>query len=196
MVDTAHGEVASSIKGLEGQYIAHKLAHALAGCVAGAAAGGECKDGAIGGAVGEMVAQLMPPENGIAYSDGEKKNVLALSKLVAGTASAYAGGNASTAMNTADIAVTNNAFIPAIIGIAWLADKAWIAYEVSQDIAAIRDGTKTVEQVAIEKGEEYVTGIVLGNVGRYGVKAGGKWVQTKDPFSNVKESRGYVPNAG
>ena len=163
---------------------------------AGAAAGGECKDGAIGGAVGEMVAQLMPPKDGTLYTEEEKKNVLALSKLVAGTASAYAGGNASTAMNTADIAVTNNAFIPVIIGIAWLADKAWIAYEVSQDIAAIRDGTKTVEQVAIEKGEEYVTGIVLGNVGRYGVKAGGKWVHTKDPFSNVKESRGYVPNAG
>ena len=34
IVDTAHGQVASQIKGLEGQYLAHKLAHALAGCVA------------------------------------------------------------------------------------------------------------------------------------------------------------------
>ena len=49
---------------MESEYLAHKLAHALAGCVAGAA-------------LGEMVAQLMPPKNGIAYSDSEKNNVLA-----------------------------------------------------------------------------------------------------------------------
>ena len=51
--------------------------------LAGAAASGTCKDGAIGAALGEIVAQLMPPKNGIAYSDSEKHNVLALSKLVA-----------------------------------------------------------------------------------------------------------------
>ena len=193
IVDTAHGQVASQIKGLESDYLAHKLAHALAGCVAGAAAGGTCKDGAIGGAVGEIVAQLMPPKNGIAYSESEKNNVLALSKLVAGATSAYAGGNAQTAITTAETAVTNNALVPVLIGLAWLADKAWTAYEVSQDVAAIRDGTKTVQEVALDKGEEYVTGIIIGNIGRYGVKAvkaGGKWVQTKDPFSNVMESRG------
>ncbi len=193
LVDTAHGQAASQIKGLEADYLAHKLAHALAGCVAGAAAGGTCKDGAIGGAVGEIVAQLMPPKNGIAYSDSEKNNVLALSKLVAGATSAYAGGNAQTAITTAEVAVQNNALVPALIGLAWLADKAWTAYEVSQDVAAIRDGTKTVQQVAQEKGEDYVAGIIVGNIGRYGVKAvkaGGKWVQTKDPFSNVMESRG------
>jgi large exoprotein involved in heme utilization and adhesion len=50
MVDTAHGAAASQIKGLEADYIAHKLAHALAGCAAGAAAGGACQDGAIGAA--------------------------------------------------------------------------------------------------------------------------------------------------
>jgi hypothetical protein len=200
LVDTAHGQAASQIKALEADYLAHKLAHALAGCVAGAAAGGACKDGAVGGAVGEIVAQLMPPKNGIAYSDSEKNNVLALSKLVAGATSAYAGGNAQTAITTAETAVQNNALVPVLIGLAWLADKAWTAYEVSQDVAAIRDGTKTVQQVAQEKGEEYVSGIILGNIGRYGVKAvkaGGKWVQSKDPFSNVMESRGgYTPNAG
>jgi hypothetical protein len=192
LVDTAHGQAASAIKSLEGEYLAHKLAHALAGCVAGAAAGGACKDGAIGAAVGEMVAGLMPPKNGIAYSDTEKANVLALSKLVAGATSAYAGGNAQTAITTAETAVQNNALVPVIVGLAWLADKAWTAYEVSQDIAAIRDGTKTVQQVAQEKGEEYVAGIILGNVARFGVKAvkaGGIWVQTRDPFSNMIESR-------
>jgi hypothetical protein len=200
LVDTAHGEVASLIKVLEGDYLAHKLAHALAGCVAGEAAGGACRDGAIGAAVGEVVAQLIPAQNGIAYSDAEKAKVLALSKLVAGATSAYAGGDAQTAITTAETAVQNNALVPALVGLAWLADKAWTAYEVSQDVAAIRDGTKTVEQVALEKGDEYVTGIIIGNVGRYGVKAakaGGKWVQSKDPFSNVMESRGgYSPNAG
>ena len=193
LVDTAHGQAASVIKGLEADYLAHKLAHALAGSVAGAAAGGACKDGAIGAAMGEVVAQLMPPKNGIAYSESEKHNVLALSKLVAGATSAYAGGNAQTAITTAETAVQNNAFVPALIGLAWLADKGWTAYEVSQDVAAIRDGTKTVQQVAQEKGEDYVAGIILGNIGRYGVKAvktGGTWVQSKDPFSNIAESRG------
>jgi hypothetical protein len=162
--------------------------------VAGAAAGGTCKDGAIGGAVGEIVAQLMPPKNGIAYSESEKNNVLALSKLVAGATSAYAGGNAQTAITTAEVAVQNNALVPALIGLAWLADTAWTAYEVSQDVAAIRDGTKTVQQVAQEKGEEYVSGIILGNIGRYGVKAvksGSTWIQSKaaDLTKNL-ESRG------
>ena len=143
--------------------------------------------------MGEIVAQLMPPKNGIAYSESEKNNVLALSKLVAGATSAYAGGNAQTAISTAETAVQNNALVPALIGLAWLADKAWTAYEVSQDVASIRDGTKTVQQVAQERGEDYVVGIILGNIGRYGVKAvkaGGKWVQAKDPVSNVMESRG------
>lgn len=177
IVDTAHGQVASVIKGLEADYLTHKLAHALAGCAAGAATGGQCKDGAIGASVAEMMAQLMPPKNGIAYSDSEKANVLAVSKLVAGAASAYAGGNAQTAINTAETAVQNNALVPLLIGLVWLADKAWTAYEVSQDVAAIRDGTKTVEQVALEKGDEYVTGIILGNLGRHSVKWGKKGIR-------------------
>jgi Possible hemagglutinin (DUF637)/Pre-toxin domain with VENN motif len=200
LVDTTHGQVASKIKVLEADYLAHKLAHALAGCVAGAAAGGACKDGAIGGAVGEIVAQLMPPKNGIAYSDSEKNNVLALSKLVAGATSAYAGGNAQTAITTAETAVQNNALVPALMGLAWLADKAWTAYEVSQDVAAIRDGTKTVQQVAQEKGVDYVAGIIVGNIGRYGVKAvkaGGNWVQSRDSItSTVAESRSLSVKSG
>jgi hypothetical protein len=187
--------VASQFKVLESEYLAHKLAHALAGCVAGAAASGTCKDGAIGAAMGEIVAQLMPPKNGIAYSEEEKRHVLGLSKLVAGDTSAYAGGNAQTAITMAETAVQNNALLPALIGLAWLADKAWTAYEVSQDVAAIRDGTRTLEQVAADRGADYINGIILGNVARYGIKGAlnavtGKWEQTKDPFSNVMESRG------
>jgi Tuberculosis necrotizing toxin/Pre-toxin domain with VENN motif len=96
---------------LEANYIAHKLAHALVGCVAGAAAGGNCQDGAIGAAVGEMVAGLLPPANKMFYTDAEKVKVLAYSKLVAGGISAYAGGNAQTAITTAEVAVQNNQFM-------------------------------------------------------------------------------------
>jgi filamentous hemagglutinin len=116
LVDTAQGQAASLIKGLEGEYLAHKLAHALVGCVAGAAAGGACKDGAIGGAVGEMVAEMFKDQRpGLFASDAEKQSfnakVLATSKLVSGAVSAYAGGNAQTAITTAEAAVSNNFLI-------------------------------------------------------------------------------------
>jgi hypothetical protein len=123
VVDTAHGAVASEIKLLEADYIAHKLAHAVAGCVAGAAAQGTCKDGAIGGAVGEIVAGFMQPANGMFYTEAEKSKVLGLSKIVAGAAAAYHGGNAQTAITTAETAVSNNAlFVPPLVY--WLATAA------------------------------------------------------------------------
>jgi large exoprotein involved in heme utilization and adhesion len=111
LVDTAHGQAASQIKGLEADYLAHKLAHALAGCVAGAAAGGACKDGAIGGAVGEIVAEMFTKPGTAATKaeiDAFNTKVLAYSKLVAGAVSAYAGGNAQTAITTAETAVRTN----------------------------------------------------------------------------------------
>jgi hypothetical protein len=111
--------VASAIKGLEADYLAHKLAHALAGCVAGAAAGGTCKDGAIGGAVGEIIAGprgMLKPSNGMFYTEEEKRNVLAATKLVAGAVSAYSGGHAQTAITTAEVAVSNHAFfVPPLV---------------------------------------------------------------------------------
>lgn len=119
LVDTAHGQVASQIKLLEADYLAHKLAHALAGCIAAAAAQGTCKDGGIGAAVGEIIAGpggLLKPKNGMFYTDEEKRNVLAISKLVAGATSAHAGGKAQTAITTAETAVSNNAiFVPALV---------------------------------------------------------------------------------
>jgi hypothetical protein len=118
LVDTAHGQAASQIKRIESQYLAHKLAHALAGCAAGAAASGTCRDGAIGAALGEIIAGpggLLKPKNGMFYTEEEKRNVLAITKLVGGAVSAYAGGNAQTAITTAEVAVTNNAFfMPAL----------------------------------------------------------------------------------
>ena len=113
LVDTAHGEAASVIKGLESQYLAHKLAHALAGCVAGAAAGGACKDGAIGAAIGEVVAEMFKGQKPGVYATDSERNaydqkVLTYSKLVAGSVAAYAGGDAQTAITTAETAVRNN----------------------------------------------------------------------------------------
>lgn len=113
IVDTAHGQAASQIKAQEFGDVAHKLAHALAGCVAGAAAGGACKDGAVGAAVGEIVAEMFDKQRpGMFASAAEKQafnaKVLGYSKLVAGAVSAYAGGNAQTAITTAETAVTNN----------------------------------------------------------------------------------------
>jgi hypothetical protein len=111
VVDTAHGAVASEIKGLEADYLTHKLAHALAGCAAGAAAQGTCKDGAIGAAVGEMIAELVPtPAAGSSKAtvDAYNAKVKAYSQLIAGGVAAYSGGNAQSAITTAEIAVQNN----------------------------------------------------------------------------------------
>ena len=113
LVDTAQGQAASLIGQSGADYLSHKLAHALVGCVAGAAAGGQCKDGAIGGAIGEVVAEMFKDQRpGIFASDAEKQafnaKVLATSKLVSGAVAAYAGGNAQTAITTAEVAVANN----------------------------------------------------------------------------------------
>lgn len=137
LVDTAQGHVASLIKAEGFDYLAHKLAHALAGCVAGAAAGGECRDGAIGAAVGEVVAEMFDgqkPGTGATPAQVEafRQKVLATSKIVAGTVAAYAGGNAQTAITTAEVAVTNN----------YLSDKQW--KEFSDKLAACK-GDKACE---------------------------------------------------
>jgi hypothetical protein len=113
LVDTAHGQAASKIGQASLEYVSHKLAHALAGCVAGAAAGGACKDGAIGGAVGEIVAEMFKGK-APAWSASEAEwsafdaQMKAYGKLVAGAVSAYSGGNAQTAITTAEVAIDNN----------------------------------------------------------------------------------------
>ncbi|WP_375055092.1 RNase A-like domain-containing protein [Zobellella sp. DQSA1] len=111
LVNQVHGMAASHIKELEKYYVAHKLAHALAGCGAGAAVGGRCADGAIGAAVGEMVAELVDKPSAFASEkewQAYRANALGLSKITAGAITAYAGGNAQTAINSADTAVKNN----------------------------------------------------------------------------------------
>jgi len=113
LVDTAHGAVASRIGMANLDYVSHKLAHALAGCIAGAAVNGTCKDGAIGGAVGEIVGEMfkgkVPAWNAPDSEwDAFDSKVKAYGKIVSGAVAAYAGGNAQTAITTAEIAIDNN----------------------------------------------------------------------------------------
>ncbi len=116
LVDTAQGQAASLIGQSGADYLSHKLAHALVGCVAGAAAGGACRDGAIGGAIGEVVAEMFRGQvpswtASQAEWDAFDAKVKASGKLVAGAVAAYAGGNAQTAITTAEVAIENNSRI-------------------------------------------------------------------------------------
>lgn len=109
LVNTAHGEAASKIKQLDQHYIAHKIAHAVAGCAAAAANKGKCQDGAIGAAVGEIVGEaLINGKNPATLTAKEREQILAYSKLVAGTVSGVAGGDVNAAANAAAVAVENN----------------------------------------------------------------------------------------
>ena len=110
LVNTAHGEAASKIKQLDQHYITHKIAHAIAGCAAAAANKGKCQDGAIGAAVGEIVGEaLTNGKNPATLTAKEREQVIAYSKLIAGTAAAVAGGDADAAAKAAAVAVENNA---------------------------------------------------------------------------------------
>ncbi|MPX07433.1 hypothetical protein C0133_08570 [Moraxella catarrhalis] len=67
-------------------------------------------------------------------------------------------------------AVENNAVWAAIPAIIYVLDKAYTAYQVYQDIQDLKSGKKTVEQLAREKGESYITQAIVGNIGKYGYK--------------------------
>nr|WP_257619366.1 S-layer family protein [Neisseria meningitidis] len=109
LVNTAHGEAASKIKQLDQHYIVHKIAHAIAGCAAAAANKGKCQDGAIGAAVGEIVGEaLTNGKNPATLTAKEREQILAYSKLVAGTVSGVVGGDVNAAANAAEVAVKNN----------------------------------------------------------------------------------------
>ncbi|MFA6902444.1 MAG: SpvB/TcaC N-terminal domain-containing protein [Gallionellaceae bacterium] len=66
----------------------------------------------------------------------------------------------------------NVIFIPVVLGILYVADKAYAAYEAYNDVQDIRSGEKTVAEVAKDRGTEHAAGMVFGAVGRIGVKAG------------------------
>jgi RHS repeat-associated protein len=62
--------------------------------------------------------------------------------------------------------------IPIIIGVIWLADKAYAAYEAHQDYKAIQSGEQTVGQVVQRRSIEHAAGMALGPAGRWTAKAG------------------------
>ncbi|MBE0267702.1 hypothetical protein G3H81_10940, partial [Xylella fastidiosa subsp. fastidiosa] len=77
--------------------------------------------------------------------------------------------------------------------------KGITAYQAWQDIKAIRSGEKTLEQVALERGQDYVTSIVIGNLAKYGLKAamiGGRWISgtAKEIANAEKEALKQIRN--
>ena len=61
--------------------------------------------------------------------------------------------------------------VPIVIGLLWLGDKAYAAYEARQDYKNVRSGQTTVTSVAKRRGLETVLGMALGPAGRLGGKA-------------------------
>ncbi|MBF0100186.1 MAG: VCBS repeat-containing protein [Desulfobacterales bacterium] len=74
--------------------------------------------------------------------------------------------------------------IPVVMGVLWVADKAYASYEAYQDYQAVKNGEKSIEQVGIERGTEWGAGMVLGVAGR-GVVKGTKCI--------IKRSKNIVP---
>lgn len=114
LANVLQGSLAGEIKGLEDtNYILHKIAHAAAGCMAATVAKNDCEAGAIGAAIGEMAADLVPKNKPIeemtaAERDVYNRKVLATTQLVAGGIAGLGGYDVNTAVQTANIAVTNN----------------------------------------------------------------------------------------
>lgn len=190
--------------------IARTALHAVVACAGAAAQSANCGTGALGAASSVVINNLVEQITGQAggsLTPAEKearKNIV--SSLIAGVTAA-SGGEVAIANTAAQIESENNAFwVPVIIGAAWLIDKGMTAYDAYQDIKALRSGEKTIEQIAKEKGDSYIAQVIMGNVGKYGLKVfkvGGKWVASKingakatDPASNVvlfeRQRAGYA----
>jgi hypothetical protein len=63
------------------------------------------------------------------------------------------------------------ALVPIIMGVLWVADKAYAAYEAHQDYKAIQSGQTTVSNVAQRRALETRLGMAAGPIGRLGGKA-------------------------
>ncbi|MCD8459227.1 DUF769 domain-containing protein, partial [Xylella taiwanensis] len=158
----------------------------LLGCAGAAAQGQGCGAGATGAAAAVVINNLLDRATGAdvaSLSAAEKQQRTdTVTSLVAGITAA-AGGEAAVSSAAARLETENNAvFVPVLIGALWLADKGLTAYDAWQDIKAIRSGEKTIEQVALEKGEEYIASVMIGNLAKYGVRAakiGGRWISGK-----------------
>lgn len=95
---------------LDMNYVVNKILHAVSGCVAATISKKECEAGAIGAAMGEIVAEnLKNGKYSFELSESEKLKIKNLSNLIAGSTAAALGYDVNTAVNTATIAVQNNA---------------------------------------------------------------------------------------
>jgi len=166
--------------------VARAALQGLVGCAGAAAQNQSCGAGASGAAAGVVLTNLVQALDGreaskLTATEREALSNL-LSTLVAGITEA-AGGETAVTTAAAKIEIENNAlFVPVIMGAVWLVDKGLTAYDVYQDIQAIKSGEKTLEQVAQERGEDYVIGVLVGNLAKQGFKAvkqGGAWVAEK-----------------
>ncbi|MGR6980989.1 two-partner secretion domain-containing protein [Testudinibacter sp. P27/CKL/0425] len=115
IAETGQGIAANHIKGLSdfsssefANRFVHKLAHAVAGCGAGATVGGKCVDGAVGAVIGEITAEIIGNNSELKYTKEEQDKLLGYAKIAAASVTAYLGGNANTAVDTAHTAVMNN----------------------------------------------------------------------------------------
>jgi hypothetical protein len=113
----------------------------------------------------------------------EKNTLLAISGLAGNVVGAAVGNNMADIVSSGQAAQTsvdnNILWTPILIGAAWLIDKGMTAYDVYQDVQAVRNGEKTLDQLAIEKGEEYVVGFVVGSLAKHGLhyaKVGANWI--------------------
>nr|WP_279583512.1 DUF769 domain-containing protein [Xylella fastidiosa] len=186
-----------------GSDTARSALQGLLGCAGAAAQGQACGAGAVGGAAAVVINSLLDRANGAeaaSLSAEEKQHRTDLvTSLVAGITTA-AGGDAAVSSAAARLETENNAaFIPVILGAVWLADKGITAYQAWQDIKAIRSGEKPLEQVALERGQDYVTSIVIGNLAKYGLKAamiGGRWISgtAKEIANAEKEALRQIRN--
>lgn len=129
--------------------------------------------------VNNLVDQLSGQAGASLTAEEKEARKNLVDTLITGITAA-SGGDAAIANTAAQIETENNAvWIPVILGAAWLIDKGITAYDAYQDIQALRSGEKTLEQLATEKGEEYIIQVIAGNIGKYGIRAvkkGGKWI--------------------
>lgn len=147
----------------------HTAMHAVLGCAAGAMAD-SCGSRAFGAASGVLInSALSSLEDTQNLSAAERENrINIVTSLVAGMSAAAGLGDPNAAMTSARLEGENNALfllIPLIFKIAYIADKAYTAYELYKDIEDVCNGKKTWEQLVQEKGTEYVSNIVVTKVG-------------------------------
>ncbi|WP_422463835.1 hemagglutinin repeat-containing protein [Endozoicomonas sp. ALB115] len=169
----------------------------LVGCAGAAAQGASCGSSATGAAASVVINNLLKEKGEQLTSQQREKRKNLVINLIAGVTAA-AGGETEVAAAAGQIEAENNALcggacIGLGIAVIKVADMAFTAYEIWDDAKAVRDGEKTVEELAAEKGTDYVAQALAGRLGKYGlkvVKKGGKWFSgTDDQLTRITADR-------